>query len=594
MTEERGSRLEVRPLRGLCAGRTSRRFLAYVLPLSVLFIVGFLLFPVSGTDDKYITYWSAHALATLGQIVNYNGERVEQCSSLTHVAVLAALARLLPVSMPALGWLVSVSFGVATVPLTQRLARWISPALVVPAGLITGSAVSLAYWSFGGMEATLAAFLGAGLLLVGLRVLRDGFKPINAASAAAVTLLFVGVRPETVFVAAAVWSGVLMLPWIRRVSGLNAPLPTAHSLARRAAILLLMTLTSFAALAAFRYAYFRDIFPQPVRAKVGGPTLSTIYHGLRYLLVDPWPRWDSVLWPAALAGMAVSLWRAARATAPDQSQTVVALFLCAQIGFVVFSGGDWMEAGRFLVPLVPAAAIMAAWVLAQIRASRVRRSLLATVVAVQLFACVDMARLRSPTGPLWAATPSVSKGTVLPVGWFDMKNRTHAHLVPMTAELLEVLSIVSRSENHRVTISSGQMGFVPFYVAQAFFGRVRFVDMGGLVTRDVTQLPAAARLRRSPTGVLFWYHQLFALTAGNGKSLDAPDILFDYELTAGPDAHRQQQAEAHGYAIVFRQNGFPSNGSVLLPGRTSWRDAFIAVRRGLWSPGTLVEFSLSN
>ena len=83
-------------------------------PVVTLFTVGILLFPVSGTDDKYITYWSAHALANLGEMVNYNGERVEQSSSLTHVLLLAALAKLVPLSMSGIGWVVSVAFGLAT------------------------------------------------------------------------------------------------------------------------------------------------------------------------------------------------------------------------------------------------------------------------------------------------------------------------------------------------------------------------------------------------------------------------------------------------------------------------------------------------
>jgi hypothetical protein len=57
----------------------------------VLVVVGLTLFPASGRDDIYITYWAAHTLSEYGQILNYEGLRVEQSSSLLHVLLLSVL-----------------------------------------------------------------------------------------------------------------------------------------------------------------------------------------------------------------------------------------------------------------------------------------------------------------------------------------------------------------------------------------------------------------------------------------------------------------------------------------------------------------------
>src|SRR5665213_2790297 len=68
----------------------------------------FLLYGQSGQDDTYITYWPARTLAEHGQIWNYNGVRLEQSSSLSLVVILAILYKLLPLSMPTVGFLSSL------------------------------------------------------------------------------------------------------------------------------------------------------------------------------------------------------------------------------------------------------------------------------------------------------------------------------------------------------------------------------------------------------------------------------------------------------------------------------------------------------
>src|SRR5689334_2064756 len=58
--------------------------------LLVAVLHGALLYTASGHDDSHITYWAARTLAASGEILNYNGERIEQSSTLLLVLLLAA------------------------------------------------------------------------------------------------------------------------------------------------------------------------------------------------------------------------------------------------------------------------------------------------------------------------------------------------------------------------------------------------------------------------------------------------------------------------------------------------------------------------
>src|SRR4051812_15689114 len=96
-------------------GVDGRRVAVFALPPVVLLVLGAVFFGSTGRDDAYLTYWPAHTLATSGRILNYNGQRVEQSSSLLHVVVLAAVSRLTSLSIPSAGWIVGLMSGAASV-----------------------------------------------------------------------------------------------------------------------------------------------------------------------------------------------------------------------------------------------------------------------------------------------------------------------------------------------------------------------------------------------------------------------------------------------------------------------------------------------
>src|SRR6185295_14589454 len=172
-----------------------------LLPCALILILGPLLFSSSGRDDSYITYGAARALVIDGEILNYNGARVEQSSSLLHVVLLAVTARVVPLPLPSLGPLLSLSCGALAVFLTYRLGYLLFAPAALPAALLAACSSSLLYWSASGMESTLAACVTVWLILVAYRWLWMGRGSYVAALAA--VLSFLSVRPENVFVLAA-------------------------------------------------------------------------------------------------------------------------------------------------------------------------------------------------------------------------------------------------------------------------------------------------------------------------------------------------------------------------------------------------------
>ena len=95
-----------------------RRAVPYLLLLCWL-----VLFPVTGHDDKYITYWVAERLARTGQLINYNGERVEQSVVLLQIQMLAAVHLVTRVGVPLLAALLSVAAALGCVEAAGRAAR---------------------------------------------------------------------------------------------------------------------------------------------------------------------------------------------------------------------------------------------------------------------------------------------------------------------------------------------------------------------------------------------------------------------------------------------------------------------------------------
>ena len=137
--------------------RRLRHIAGYLGPPTILLLIG-LLFSSTGRDDAHITYWSAYSLSRFGEILNYNGDRVEQSSSLLQVLLLSLIGLLSGAKMVSIGKISSIVFGIASLIAIYRLALKIDSRTAFPTAVLTGTSVYFIYWSYGGLESTLVAF----------------------------------------------------------------------------------------------------------------------------------------------------------------------------------------------------------------------------------------------------------------------------------------------------------------------------------------------------------------------------------------------------------------------------------------------------
>ena len=282
--------------------------------------------------------------------------------------------------------------------------------------------------------------------------------------------------------------------------------------------------------------------------------------------------------------------RHGRSYCPEEPiSTVVVAFLIAGAAFVVASGGDWMECGRFLVPLAPLAAICVAGELRRFANPRVVHALVCVMVAAQIVAAVVFAARSAPGGPPWATAHIDRRAVPVDVSWFDLVQRHHYRDVLFSEQAIEIIRRIHKRTGQPVTVMSGQMGMVAYRIALAVPGSVRFLDRLGLTTRDFTACPVTASLARRNVGLALLYEDFFARRDELRQRcrLDPPDVIFDLRV---PDGSRDRLFEANGYRVLYRQIGKVLNGSRMLPGAPVLAGEIVAVRDDLVTPeDSLIE-----
>lgn len=532
--------------------------------MALLLSLGFGLFASAGHDDSHITYWVAWKLRETGQLVNYNGERVEQSSSLAHVLVLALLALLTRIDIPTLGPVTSIGAALLTLVATRAAIRRAAPKAPPGGELLVASNASFVYWAFGGLETPLFAATSLGLVLAlhrSLEARRPAWVALGASS-----LAFVATRPEAPLVLGCALLPLGLFAWR---TGRGRAWLSSSALALAPALLLF----------GFRRAYFSAWFPNPVYTKATGIDASG---GFRYLAQHLYPG-GLLLGLFALIGLGFAAVRATQAKAPPALVAAASLTV-SYLGFVVLTGGDWMTGGRFVAHLVPLLAVLA-WVgLAELPRPRLVPWLAAASVALAVFGVLLLANGPSTGRPLWT-TRKLRPGVEARVGprgygFFELSNRVHLRDTLIAAKLVDWIGALREAHpGRRFELMASQAGMVPYYAFREHEDVLHFVDMCSLTTREPRACLAASELDRRKVGLQLHFDRYFARRSAIDEKCGTrrPDLVFGL-------GQRGIEAvlERNGYAIVFRQKG-PIRSEGLGP----WfraplaSDQFIAIDRAL-------------
>ena len=296
------------------------------------------------TDDAYISFrYVERWVQGLGLTFN-PGERVEGFSNPLWVGVLAAARWLLP-SVEIADVARGLGFAAAIVTLVSMVAtvKRSNPGRESLAA--TYAAVILAFtpgfhvYATAGLETPL---LG---LLVTLAVPYSLADTFGARVRAAACLGFGAVcRPEAALYCLVWW--LLTSGW-RRLR--------AHP-GRELTIMAALS-APFLAYEAFRIMYFGQLLPNTFLAKP--PGIFGGMFGIGYLLQ----------WAIAVGGpLLLVVWRLRSAPLEPEARRLITASagpLGAAVGFVIYSSGDWMPFGRFLVPVAPLMAACVGTLLAQ-------------------------------------------------------------------------------------------------------------------------------------------------------------------------------------------------------------------------------------
>lgn len=296
-------------------------------------------------EDAYITFrYSAQLAAGNGPVFNI-GERVEGYSNFLLMVLLAAPLSIADVDIVLLARLLGGVSTLVALVLVHLLVRRItgSGAAGVLAATVTAAVGSVAAYGLSGMETPLFVALVLACLLA---ILAD--RPVVGGLLIALATM---TRPDGAVIAA-----VILVRYLFTASN-------PRSRGRSIALYLGAAASIGVPWTVWRVLYYGHFLPNPVAAKSGMDPGWQLASGWLYLVGFV----VAVQALLLLVPVAVHLTvrRAGRIDGPERD-AVLLLFSTAAVytAFFVVSGGDWMPAWRFFVPVVPlvtAGVVAACW-----------------------------------------------------------------------------------------------------------------------------------------------------------------------------------------------------------------------------------------
>ncbi|HQQ74966.1 MAG TPA: hypothetical protein PK031_07415 [Pseudomonadales bacterium] len=521
----------------------------------LLLWLGFLVYGSTGHDDSHINFWNVHTLLTRGELVNYNGERVEQTTSLLQDFLTAILTQLSPLHLVTHGYLVDISAALGCCLLGTRLARQVAPTLAGWMPWLILSSSSFLLWTFGGMGAPLTAFcLLAGITIWTQWLTSNSPQGTTFVQLTLITLALVLVRPEMPVVIVALSLALTLLYWRQ---------PNQR---QRCLALLALSITAAAALFIWQHLYFGSWLPIPAVAKQGGDLLPQLQRGTRYMLVGCL---QNPVMPLALLIAIVSAWQLflrwckGKASVDNTLLTITLCCFMVYTGFVWTAGGDWMQAGRFLVPVIIPASLLVLHCLQSFNRPAIAHGIITVLVALQLAIQYPIIASTSHGMPVWVQS-RITPSHTAQYSLFEQLNQEHLRDMAVIDRLAEIIPVFQQSLQRPVQLMSGQAGMVFYYTASRFYGDVHFRDLRGLVESSLTLCPLLQDIPRSPQGLFWGYREFFERLPQLEQQcgIAPPDIIYDLN-----DMNQKlgKTLEPYGYTLIHKENGFVLENFTALP-----------------------------
>jgi arylsulfatase A-like enzyme len=553
---------------GMMMNGEQRLIFSPALLLAILLLLAqcFFLYGDTGRDDAFFTYWPAQTLAEHGKILNYNGELVEQSSTLLHTALLAATHKITPfMAIPTLSWMLSLAAGIITLIVTAMILR--QRGISLYGTLILATAPSLVFWSSSGMETLSSTALFTIILLLFLQERLTHQQHLWLAFA---TSLAVINRPETFLVLGSfclvAWPLKCILQWFSGIKTYgNSSWLT----------LLLTTLLAAGLVSIWRQYYFDAWFPQPVTAKSSHDYIANILRGISYIVQAG----ESVT-TQCITAAGLFCWFAALLywKHPQRLPVIITGSLAlAQLAFIIATGGDWMDATRFLLPVLPALLLCLLFFLAPWK--KTSAVICLCLLSVGLYDSWTFARTKSTGLTTFEKTAAIERH--LPdsrqTGHYstaELHTKDALRDIPQLEHLNELVSRFT-AYPEKLNIASIQMGFIPYHLSRNFPGRLHFLDLRALSTRGFSDCALLNTFPRTENGIKISYDEFFSLLPMLHRQcgIAKPDILYDLGY-----GMRENALKENGYIITYREKRHVAGD---FSTRSIGSELFVAVRREL-------------
>ncbi len=428
------------------------------------------------TDDAYISFVYSRNLAEHGELSFNLGDPVEGYTNFLWTVLLAALmvvgvppelsSRLLGTGF-AIGTLVVV-FRITERLIGRRDGAAASPWAYLPPALLAGSS-GFACWSSGGLETQLFTFL----VLFALDAYTEAdVRPDRLTRVGVLLALAAMTRPEGLLVTGLVGVHRLALNLLRD----RRLRPSLDEL-----ICVAWFLGLWGPWFIWRWSYYGWPFPNTYYVKAAGETTAAYDAELRkggYHYVTLWLEQTRLLWaaPLLLASLVVVRPRTPRFGFVTLAAPLAAVYLA----YVISVGGDFMGLHRFIMPLFAIAAVLVTLGLERV-VTLVPHAPIARgggiAAAVLLLVGFGWTQWR------------LTEDSLRPGHWTDRGIDTPAYLIAYTenrAAIGRAMAGCFRDDDFSIVGGAG---------AQPYFGRMRGIDVFGLVSERIAHEVAPTRPR---------------------------------------------------------------------------------------------------